>query len=175
MRVDEVVLLRDSSWVAAAMEQWDRSRRLAPRGRTVPPRLVRGLLEQGIAAQRTVWTDDHRPAGLLQVTDVSERDGTGMLDLLVDPVHTAALRHELVRFLNQAFADLPLRKLSVWACDDEMAVPRYLGTVAHPAGRLAGHDRRGPGQHADMLIYEIWKEDVDGHVPAAVERIGHPG
>jgi hypothetical protein len=153
MRADEVVMVRDSSWVATAMERWDRSRRLALRGRTASPRLVRGLLEQGVAAQRTVWSDDHRPAGLFQVSDVDAHAGTGMLDLLVDPVHAAGLRPELDRFLAEAFAGLSLRKLSIWACDDEMAVPKYLGPAAQVAGRLVGHDRRGPDQHADMLVY----------------------
>lgn len=175
MRADHVVVLRDSPWVAAAMERWGRSRRLAPRGRTVSPKLARGLLDQGIAAQRTVWTDDHRPAGLFQVSDVSARDGTGMLDLLVDPRHTAALRPELRRFLAEALPELPVRKLSLWACEDELAVPDHLGPVARPVGRLVGHDRRGRDRYADMLVYEIWKEDVDGHLPAALDPVGHAG
>lgn len=163
---------RDSSWVAEAMEWWARSRRLALRGRTASPRLTRSLFDDDVAMQRTVWADDGRPAGLLQVSEVSERDGTGLLDLLVDPGRAEPLRRELARFLTEAFATLPLRKLCLWACDDEMTVRTYLGSMARPAGCLVSHDRRGPDYHADMLVYEIWKEHLDAYIPAAVDTDG---
>lgn len=161
MRRDDVVPLRDAPWVATAMEQWQRSRRLALRGRTPSPRLLRGLLDDpGVAIQQTAWAGDHRPAGLFQVSDVSDRHGTGLLDLLVDPAQAEPLGAALRAFLAEAFATSPLRKLCVWGCEDELALPRYLDGIAHPAGRLAGHDRRGPDHHADMLVHEVWKEAV---------------
>jgi hypothetical protein len=155
---DEVVPLRDAPWVATAMERWGRSRRLALRGRTPSPKLLRGLLDESVAVQQTVWTDDRQPVGLFQLSDLSERDGTGVLDLLVDPHHAAGLGVELTGFVAEAFAAWPLRKLSLWAAADELHAPDYLAT-ARQVGRLAGHDRRGPDDHADMLIYEIWQED----------------
>jgi hypothetical protein len=158
MKRDEVLPLRDGPWVAVAMESWGRSRRLALRGRTPSPRLLRALFEESVAVQQTAWTDDRQPAGLFQVTDVSERDGTGLLHLLVDPRHAEPLGDELAGFLAEAFEAHPLRKLCLWAAADELAVPDFLGVRAHQVGRLAAHDRRGPGEHADMLIYEIWKE-----------------
>jgi hypothetical protein len=175
MRCDEVVVLRDSSWVASAMETWPRSRRLALRGATPSPRLIRALFEEDVALQQTSWTDDRRPAGLFQVSEVSEPDGTGLLDLLVEPRLAAALHFQLVAFLRQAFAALPVRKLCLWACDDELAAATYLGRLARPAGRLVAHDRRRPGIHSDMLVSEIWKEDVDGYIPAAFDLAGDAG
>jgi hypothetical protein len=172
MRHDDVDLRRDATWLAPALDWWARSRRLALRGRTPSPDLLRILLGGDVAIQRTIWTDDDRPAGLFQVSDVSQRDGTGLLDLLVDPRHAPKLQEELARFLTEAFASLPLRKLCIWACDDEMNVPTYLGPLARLAGRLVGHDRRGPDHHADMHIYEIWKDDIDDQVPAASGTAG---
>lgn len=161
MKRDDVVPQRDMPWVATAMERWERSRRLALRGTTPSPTLLRSLLDNGVAVQQTAWTDDRLPAALFQVSNVHPADGTGLLDLLVNPRHANALGPELTGFLAEAFAAWPGRKLCLWACEDELTVPAYLGPrVAHQVGCLVGHDRRGPDQHADMLVYEIWKDDV---------------
>lgn len=154
------VVPRDAEWVAVVLERWDRSRRLSLRGRTPSPTMVAGLLGEAVTAQNAVWTDDGFPVALLQVTNVNSRDGTGELALLADAEHTEATSQLLADFLSEVFDREPLRKLCIWAVEDELDVPSYLGSLACPVGRLVGHERRGPDRYADMLVYEIWEEDV---------------
>lgn len=150
----------DGEWIAAGLVRWDRSRRLSLRGKTSSPKLVRGLLGEHVAVQQSVWTDDGRPTGLLQVTELRARDGFGQLDLLLDPAHADALGPELRSFCAEAFETLPLRKLCLWGCTDELTVTRYLGALVHQVGRLVDHERRGPDDYADVLVYELWKDDL---------------
>lgn len=160
MRCGEVVVPREAEWVAVVLDRWDRSRRLSLRGRTPSPAMVAGLLGEAVVVQHAVWTDDGSPVALLQVTDVHPRDGTGELALLADAEHTEAISELLPGLLYDVFDRESLRKLCLWAVEGELDVPSYLGSVACPVGRLVGHERRGPDHYVDMLVYEIWREDV---------------
>jgi hypothetical protein len=160
MRRREVTARHDTEWIAAGLQRWDRSRRLSLRGKTPSPKLVRGLLDEHVALQQAVWTDDGRPTGLFQVTELRAKDGFGQLDLLVDPTHAHSFGPALQSFLSEAFQTLPLRKLCLWGCEDELAVPSGLSAWARQVGRLVGHERRGPDDYADMLVYEVWKDDL---------------
>lgn len=158
MRRDDVVAGRDAAWVAAALEGWDRTRGLSLRGRTPAPPMVGAILGGAAMVQQAIWDDRGQPAALLQIADV--RDGAGELNLLADPAAAPGLASAITGFLFDVFERHDLRKLTAWVLEDELNVPAYLPMATHPVGRLVAHDRRGPDKYVDLLIYEIWKDDM---------------
>lgn len=164
MSRDDVEVPDDLDWLAAAFGSWRASRRLAVPGAAVSPAgLLEDLLGDAVVVQQVARTLDGRPAALLQVTDIDDRNGVARLDVLADPAELVCVRREAAGFLADVFAAGPLRslrKLCLWVAEDELDVPACLGPPAQYVGRLVAHDRRGPAHHADMLVYEIWKERV---------------
>jgi hypothetical protein len=160
----DVVVPGDLEWLAAALGSWRGSRRLALRGAALSPDVLLGdVLGEAVAVQQVAWAAGGRPAALFQVTDVDDRNGVARLDVLADPARLDAVRGDAAGFLAEVFGAGPLgalRKLVLWAAEDELDVPACLGPPAQYVGRLTDHERRGPTGHADMLVYEIWKERV---------------
>lgn len=149
----------DVPWLIDGLSSWQRTRRWSRRGTSPSPVHVERLLSDQAMARAAVWHDD-RPLAVLEVVEDNPRHRTAELAFLVDPDHATSLGPEVAGFLGEAFARHPnLRKLSVWACDDEVDVPVVLGARARPCGRLAAHERRGPDEFVDVVVYEIWPEE----------------
>jgi hypothetical protein len=152
------VTTRDVPWLIDGLTCWQRTRRWSRRGTSPSPVHVERLLSDPARARAAVWRED-RPLAVLEVVDDNPRHGTAELAFMVDPARAADLAPDAAAFLGGVFARHPdLRKLSVWACDDEVDVPLALGDRARLCGRLVAHERRGPDEHVDVVVFEVWPE-----------------
>jgi len=154
--------VEDHKWIGAVTELWSSTQRWSLRGRTPSPFLLEKLLQEDVALQRVAWADDDRPVALLQLVDVDLDNGFGHLALLGNPKRPDEVRAALMAFLTVGFQQPQLRKVCLMAHADELDVEAFLGDVARKVGSLAGHERRGPDDYVDLLLYEIWKEALPG-------------
>jgi hypothetical protein len=152
----------DAAWIGPVVGGWQRSYRW--QFRSAPPSRdrVRALLDDPDVVQQAIVTaGPSGAAAVLQISALGLAHRAAELSVLVDPQVPALVREQLDRFVRQAFAGLGLRKLSLRALDGGLDVAGCL-PAARQVGRLVEHDRRCEGTYDDLVVHELWREDVDG-------------
>ena len=154
----------DAAWIGPALRRWRRSYRWQFRSAPPSRERVRALLDDpDVVRQAIVTAGSGAPAdgAVLQISALGLAHGAAELSVLADPQVPELVRGQLDRFVRQAFAGLALRKLSLRALDGELDVAGCL-PAARRVGVLVEHDRRREGTYDDLVVHELWREDVDG-------------
>jgi hypothetical protein len=151
----------DHEWVLGVVEDWDVSNRWSLGGRSPSPQLIAALLGRGVAFQVALWGPGG-PAGVVQVCDVNPDSGYGSLGLLIEPGAPAAISRVLISSVAEAMDQLSLRKLWLGIERDALDIEARLGPAARCVGRFADHVRRAQDDYADLVIYEVWREELAG-------------
>lgn len=119
------------------------------------------LSARHVALQKVARTQAGDAVGIFQVAQVDRRNRHAYLTLLLNGEQRDLTRRSIAQFLRLAFRDLPLRMLYLAAPADDLAVMDHVGNVAQEIGRLREDERRGPGVHVDVVMYEILAKEFE--------------
>jgi len=149
----------DLEWVSAAIYSWPATYRWSLRGLTPSPDSVHRLMWEGVAVQYAAVDGAGRPMGLMQLHQVDLQSAFAYLSLMLAPAPIGLedpTRAVLEDFVAQVFRDFPLRRLYIEILEDE--VEQTLGRLTPTAdlhARLSDHERRGPDEYVDLLIFGL--------------------
>lgn len=159
-RLDDVSA-DDSLWMFGCLDQWDSCLRWSTQGQSPSPMFLEDRISaRHVALQKVARAPGGDPVGLLQVAQFDRQNQHAYLTLLLDGDRQDLAREAVARFLGLAFHALPLRMLYLAAPADDLAVIDHVGPVVQEIGRLRDHERRGPGVHEDVVMYEVLATDV---------------
>lgn len=146
----------DVEWIDDVLDRWPVSLRWDVRGWTPSRHDLVSRLWDGVVTQRVVL-DNGSPAGLLQLVDVDERNGSGRIDVVVRDETT--IGDPMRVFVGDVFRSVRLRVIHVHATVDALDVDTLLSGTSE-VGRLRERQFRGRGRYADVAIHELRCEAV---------------